>query len=64
MSREHAVRPTGHLQVKGKRGNRAFYALVRDADGRDQRKLGPAWFFHALTLGCLLPPARPARCSG
>lgn len=29
--------------MKGKRGNRSFYALVRDADGRRQRKLGPAW---------------------
>jgi len=37
------IRPTGHLQVKGKRGKRAFYALVRDAEGRHQRKLGPAW---------------------
>ena len=37
------VRPTGHLQVKGKRGSRSFYALIRDADGRHQRRLGPAW---------------------
>lgn len=37
------VRPTGHLQVKGSRGARAFYALVRDAEGRHQRRLGPAW---------------------
>jgi len=37
------ARPTGHLQVKGARGARAFYALWRDADGRHQRKLGPAW---------------------
>ncbi len=43
MSPQDAVRPTGHLQVKGKRGNRAFYALVRDAEGRRQRRLGPAW---------------------
>ncbi len=34
MSSQDTVRPTGHLQVKGKRGNRAFYALVRDAQGR------------------------------
>ncbi len=37
------VRPTGHLQVKGTRGKRAFYALIRDGDGRHQRMLGPAW---------------------
>jgi integrase len=37
------TRPTGHLQVKGGRGARAFYALWRDADGRHQRRLGPAW---------------------
>jgi integrase len=37
------VRPSGHLQVKGSRGARAFYALVRDAEGRHQRRLGPAW---------------------
>lgn len=37
------VRPTGHLQVKGKRGSRSFYALVRDGEGRHQRRLGPAW---------------------
>jgi integrase len=43
MSSQDTVRPTGHLQVKGKRGNRAFYALVRDAQGRRQRRLGPAW---------------------
>jgi integrase len=40
---QDSVRATGHLQVKGERGNRAFYALVRDAEGRHQRKLGPAW---------------------
>jgi integrase len=40
---EGSVRATGHLQVKGQRGNRAFYALLRDAEGRHQRKLGPAW---------------------
>lgn len=43
MPTQDTVRPTGHLQVKGKRGERAFYALIRDADGRQQRKLGPAW---------------------
>ncbi len=37
------MRPTGHVQIKGTRGARAFYALWRDADGRHQRKLGPAW---------------------
>ena len=37
------ARPTGHIQVKGARGTRAFYALWRDADGHHQRKLGPAW---------------------
>ena len=37
------IRPTGHLQVKGKRGSRAYYALVRDAEGRHQRRLGLAW---------------------
>lgn len=34
---------TGHLQVKGKRGDRAFYYLIRHAEGRWHRKLGPAW---------------------
>ncbi len=43
MSSQAMVRPSGHLQVKGKRGNRAFYALIRDAEGRHQRKLGAAW---------------------
>jgi integrase len=36
-------RTTGHLQVKGARGQRAWYALWRDATGRHQRRLGPAW---------------------
>jgi integrase len=36
------VRPSGHLQVKGEAGNRRYYALWRDADGRHQRLLGPA----------------------
>src|SRR5690242_710780 len=39
----NTVRPTGHLQVKGARGSRSFYALWRDAEGRHQRRLGPAW---------------------
>ena len=37
-----AVRATGHVQVKGSAGNRRYYALWRDADGRHQRLLGPA----------------------
>jgi integrase len=37
-----AVRATGHVQVKGGAGNRRYYALWRDADGRHQRLLGPA----------------------
>ncbi len=37
-----SVRLTGHLQVKGVRGQRAFYALWRDAEGRHQRRLGYA----------------------
>jgi integrase len=37
-----AARATGHVQVKGKAGNRRYYALWRDADGRHQRLLGPA----------------------
>jgi integrase len=36
------LRATGHLQVKGHRGARRYYALWRDADGRHQRLLGPA----------------------
>jgi integrase len=43
LSANRTVRATGHLQIKGKRGGRAWYALVRDADGRHQRMLGPAW---------------------
>ncbi len=35
-------RATGHLQVKGKRGRRSYYALWRDAEGRHQRRLGRA----------------------
>jgi integrase len=36
------TRPSGHLQVKGDRRNRAWYALWRDADGRHQKRLGLA----------------------
>jgi integrase len=36
------VCPTGHLQVKGGPHGRVWYALWRDADGRHQRRLGPA----------------------
>src|SRR5919202_5375576 len=44
MCPAHAIesRPTGHLQVKGPKGRRAWFALWRDADGRHQRRLGPA----------------------
>jgi integrase len=37
-----AVRPTGHLQVKGGAGHRRYFALWRDADGRHQVLLGAA----------------------
>ncbi len=43
MSTRETVRPTGHTQVKGRRGGRAYYALIRDGEGRHQCKLGPAW---------------------
>jgi integrase len=43
VSTKETIRPTGHTQVKGTRGNRAYYALIRDGEGRHQRKLGPAW---------------------
>ena len=36
------VRPTGHLQVRGEAGNRRYFALWRDADGRHQKLLGCA----------------------
>jgi integrase len=36
------TRPSGHLQVKGDRRPRSWYALWRDADGRHQKRLGPA----------------------
>ena len=42
MNASRAVRASGHLQVKGGRGARRFYALWRDAEGRHQRLLGPA----------------------
>ncbi len=42
MAVSQDVRPTGHLQVKGPRGARKYYALWRDADGRHQRLLGRA----------------------
>lgn len=42
MNMSRQVRPSGHLQVKGGRGARRYYALWRDADGRHQRLLGPA----------------------
>ena len=35
------TRPSGHLQVRGSRGQRAWYALWRDADGRHKKRLGP-----------------------
>jgi hypothetical protein len=33
---------SGHLQVKGSRGNRRWYAFYTDADGRHQTRLGRA----------------------
>jgi integrase len=42
MDVSRTVRATGHLQVKGARGARHYYALWRDAEGRHQRLLGPA----------------------
>ncbi len=36
------LRPTGHLQIKGGPHGRVWYALWRDADGRHQKRLGPA----------------------
>jgi integrase len=41
-STQREIRPSGHLQVKGDRSTRAWYALWRDADGRHQKRLGPA----------------------
>jgi len=38
-----ASRATGHLQVRGTRGRRTYYALIRERDGtRRKRRLGPA----------------------
>src|SRR4051812_18132062 len=39
---DNEARPSGHLQVKGPKGRRAWYALWRDAHGRHQKRLGPA----------------------
>jgi hypothetical protein len=36
------TRPSGHLQVKGSPGERAWFALWRDADGRHKNRLGRA----------------------
>jgi integrase len=36
------TRPSGHLQVRGERGSRTWYAFWRDANGRHKRRLGPA----------------------
>lgn len=38
-----SVRPSGHLQVVDRAGGRRWHALWRDADGRHQKVLGPAW---------------------
>lgn len=38
-----AVRPSGHLQVVQRAGGQRWHALWRDADGRHQKVLGPAW---------------------
>ena len=37
------TRPSGHVQVVERRSGRRWHALWRDADGRHQRVLGPAW---------------------
>ena len=37
------VRPSGHLQVVDRGRGPRWHALWRDADGRHQRSLGPAW---------------------
>src|SRR4051794_31167191 len=37
------TRPSGHLQVLDRGGGRRWHALWRDADGRHQTILGPAW---------------------
>jgi integrase len=38
-----AVRPSGHLQVVDPGTGRRWHALWRDAEGRHQKVLGPAW---------------------
>jgi hypothetical protein len=38
-----SVRPSGHLQVVDRGGGRRWQALWRDAKGRHQKVLGPAW---------------------
>src|SRR3954469_19110441 len=38
-----SVRPSGHLQVVDRGGGRRWHALWRDAEGRHQKVLGPAW---------------------
>jgi integrase len=43
QSKHKPVRPTGHLQVIERRSGRRYHALWRDADGRHQCVLGPAW---------------------
>jgi hypothetical protein len=37
------TRPSGHVQIVERRSGRRWHALWRDADGRHQRVLGPAW---------------------
>lgn len=37
------VRPSGHIQIVERASGRRWHALWRDADGRHQRVLGPAW---------------------
>jgi integrase len=37
------IRPSGHVQIVERRAGRRWHALWRDADGRHQRVLGPAW---------------------
>ena len=41
MSTKETIRPTGHLQVKGARGSRAFYALIRDGEWPPPAQAGP-----------------------
>jgi integrase len=38
-----AVRPSGHLQVVERADGKRWHALWRDAGGRHQKVLGPAW---------------------